>query len=171
MVGMREEWEFVIHTAELLGRMGCDLLALDLGMSSCFFSSYSPRANLHPTVQTWEFLHPTPQQLFPSQRPLTPAVPGSPLLPKTPSAKSADFDFDPRKLLRRRSSLVIDDLSTREKIKEMMASGNVQDGVAEVKAAIEKGKAKEEKKEPEKKPSPTQFQEPDANSLLDAFGF
>jgi hypothetical protein len=34
MVGMREEWDFVIHTAELLGRMGCDLLALDLGMSS-----------------------------------------------------------------------------------------------------------------------------------------
>lgn len=31
MVGMREEWEFVMHTAGLYERMGCDLLALDLG--------------------------------------------------------------------------------------------------------------------------------------------
>lgn len=31
MVGMREEWDFVLHTAELYERMGCDLLALDLG--------------------------------------------------------------------------------------------------------------------------------------------
>lgn len=31
MVGMREEWEFVLHTASLYERMGCDLLALDLG--------------------------------------------------------------------------------------------------------------------------------------------
>lgn len=171
MVGMREEWEFVIHTAELLGRMGCDLLALDLGMLSCLLSPCYLRANIQSTVKTWEFLRPTPQQLFPSQGPLTPAIPGSPRLPKIPSAKSTDFDFDPRKLLRRRSSLVIDDLSTREKIREMMTTGNVQDRVAEVKAAMEMGKAKEEKKEPEKKPPPTQFQEPDANSLLDAFGF
>ena len=31
MVGMREEWDFVMHTAALYERMGCDLLALDLG--------------------------------------------------------------------------------------------------------------------------------------------
>lgn len=31
MVGMREEWEFVLHTARLYERMGCDLLALNLG--------------------------------------------------------------------------------------------------------------------------------------------
>lgn len=34
MIGMREEWEFVMHTANLYERMGCDLLALDLGKSS-----------------------------------------------------------------------------------------------------------------------------------------
>lgn len=32
MVDLREEWDFVIHTATLYQRMGCDLLALDLGM-------------------------------------------------------------------------------------------------------------------------------------------
>jgi hypothetical protein len=26
------EWEFVLHNARLYGRMGCDLLGLDLGM-------------------------------------------------------------------------------------------------------------------------------------------
>lgn len=31
MVGMQEEWEFVLHTAGLYERMGCDVLALDLG--------------------------------------------------------------------------------------------------------------------------------------------
>lgn len=31
MVGMREEWDFVMHSCGLLTRMGCDLLALDLG--------------------------------------------------------------------------------------------------------------------------------------------
>ena len=31
MVGMREEWEFVLHTARLYERMGCDLIALNLG--------------------------------------------------------------------------------------------------------------------------------------------
>lgn len=28
------EWEFVLHSAKLYDRMGCDLLGLDLGMSS-----------------------------------------------------------------------------------------------------------------------------------------
>ncbi len=28
------EWDFVVHTARLYDRMGCDLLALDLGMFS-----------------------------------------------------------------------------------------------------------------------------------------
>jgi hypothetical protein len=65
-------------------------------------------------------------------------------------------------------------LSTREKIKEMIATGNLQDGMAEVKAAMEKKGEKEGgrgKGEKDKKPPPTQFHEPDASSLLDAFGF
>jgi hypothetical protein len=41
MVGMREEWEFVLHTARLYGRMGCDVLALDLGMFLSIFLSTS----------------------------------------------------------------------------------------------------------------------------------
>lgn len=34
MVSPRAEWEFVLHTARLYERMGCDLLALDLGLST-----------------------------------------------------------------------------------------------------------------------------------------
>lgn len=30
-ISPRVEWEFVTHTARLYARMGCDLLALDLG--------------------------------------------------------------------------------------------------------------------------------------------
>lgn len=30
------EWEFVLHSARLYDRMGCDLLGLDLGSSSLF---------------------------------------------------------------------------------------------------------------------------------------
>lgn len=51
MVSPRAEWEFVLHTANLYERMGCDLLALDLGMPiftlisvqlSTLYSSISP---------------------------------------------------------------------------------------------------------------------------------
>lgn len=31
------EWEFLLHNARLYGRMGCDLLGLDLGMSPFSF--------------------------------------------------------------------------------------------------------------------------------------
>lgn len=31
MVAPRVEWEFVVHTARMYERMGCDFLALDLG--------------------------------------------------------------------------------------------------------------------------------------------
>ena len=31
-ISPREEWEFVVQNARLYDRMGCDLLALDLGM-------------------------------------------------------------------------------------------------------------------------------------------
>jgi len=54
MVSPRAEWEFVLHTANLYERMGCDLLALDLGMTiftlisvqlSTLYSSISPLRN------------------------------------------------------------------------------------------------------------------------------
>ena len=37
-VSPREEWEFVVRIARLYDRMGCDILALDLGMSCLLFS-------------------------------------------------------------------------------------------------------------------------------------
>lgn len=38
----RAEWEFVIQNARLYDRMGCDLLALDLGQTFIFFHAYFP---------------------------------------------------------------------------------------------------------------------------------
>jgi len=139
----KEEWEFVMHTSGLYGRMGCDVLALDL-------------------VKTWEFLLPPPTVHTSAERKI-----------------GKEVEFDPRKLLRRRSSLVVADLPMREhgkhglvdtegsfleddgeEDKDKEPGGNVQES--------EKGGTKEGVK---KKPPPTQFNEPDANSLLDAFGF
>ena len=156
--------------------MGCDLLALDL-------------------VKSWEFL----------QQPLQPAPPKIPIPerpsiaelafrdkdtgPKSPSHYSQPpsaldgFDINPRRLLRRRSSLVVADLPlspTAEHHKKLsLADGNAiteepketnenpqTNGVHENKEDEE-----EQAKEKKKKPPPTQFVEPDANSLLDSFGF
>jgi hypothetical protein len=148
MIGGREEWDFVLHTANLYDRMGCDVLALDL-------------------VKTWEFLLPPPPKQQ-TQAPMSPMI-------RRQSA--TDYDFDPRKLLRRRSSLVVDDLPVREK-------GVVHNELTESKGAVEEEGSEEgedgeeerkkeggEEKDEKKKQPPTQFNEPDANSLLDAFGF
>ena len=133
----RAEWEFVTHIAGLYSRMGCDVLALDL-------------------VSSWEFLlaSPTPATIAP----LPTAFPEhsvlqSPKLQSHAPSMLDGFDIDPRKVLRRRSSLVVADLPTRETIR----------------AAVNGEHNEEEKKE--KKKQPTMFNEPDANSLLDAFGF
>ncbi|KAL5114044.1 regulator of (H+)-ATPase in vacuolar membrane [Pleosporales sp. CAS-2024a] len=166
MIGMREEWDFVLHTANLYERMGCDVLALDL-------------------VKTWEFLLPPPPRITPGRPPLSPMMPRESFHANGPNQSAADFDFDPRKLLRRRSSLVIADLPTREHIKNELAesrgpldeaeheeSDEGNDVQADQKKEEEEEEKKDEKKdEPKKKPPPTQFQEPDASSLLDAFGF
>jgi hypothetical protein len=142
MIGMREEWDFVLHTASLYDRMGCDVLALDL-------------------VKTWEFLLPPPSP-----------KPHSPLRQRSSFGAGGDLDFDPRKLLRRRSSLVVDDLPAREQrgvFNEFAeGEGTVEEGSEEDDG--DEGEVEEEEKV-ERKPPPTQFKEPDANSLLDAFGF
>ncbi|MCJ1390389.1 regulator of (H+)-ATPase in vacuolar membrane [Xylographa bjoerkii] len=104
-ISPRTEWEFVIQTARLYDRMGCDLLALDL-------------------VRNWEFLAQPKDTLQPLNQ-----IP------------------DPRKMLRRRSSLVVDDLPSPKLPAEQ--------GVGGTKAV----------------PTPTAWKEPDANSLLDSFGF
>lgn len=81
-------------------------------------------------VRNWEFLR---------DRHLQPKG-----LPTEPTGKPVDF----RKLLRRRSSLVIADMPIRPGPPEK----------AQTPATPQK-------------PKPTTFQEPDANSLLDSFGF
>ncbi|KAJ1338266.1 RAVE protein 1 C terminal [Microdochium nivale] len=83
-------------------------------------------------VRNWEFFRPT-------ALPAIPSLGGEPVI-------------DPRKLLRRRSSLVVADLPTSPMAAEMrIGSGfNAHAGV---------------------KPPPSVFEEPDANSLLDSFGF
>lgn len=35
-VNPKTEWEFVLHSAKLYDRMGCDLLGLDLGTCYCY---------------------------------------------------------------------------------------------------------------------------------------
>jgi hypothetical protein len=153
MIGMREEWDFVLHTANLYERMGCDVLALDL-------------------VKTWEFLTPPPTNVVPGRPPLSPAMPRESF--HAPTLNATDADFDPRKLLRRRSSLVVDDLPARQRGRtergttEDVEEEGSEEGDGEV---AEKKVEKEDEKPKKKKPPPTQFQEPDASSLLDAFGF
>ncbi|PQK17752.1 hypothetical protein BB8028_0008g02590 [Beauveria bassiana] len=104
-VNPRVEWEFVLHSAKIYDRMGCDLLGLDL-------------------VRNWEF-----------QQPSTTGIGG---------------EANPLKLLRRRSSLVVNDLPLMQ----------LQTGLPDP----NKGGAKKEA------PAPTTFEEPDAGSLLDSFG-
>jgi hypothetical protein len=52
MVGMREEWDFVMHTTALYERMGCDLLALDLGK---WVSSPTESGPPFPEISLWAF--------------------------------------------------------------------------------------------------------------------
>lgn len=160
MIDMREEWDFVLHTANLYERMGCDVLALDL-------------------VKTWEFLLPPPLKVTPGRPPLSPMMARESFHANGPNQSALDFDFDPRKLLRRRSSLVVADLPTREHIKNDLAESkgtldeaeHEESDEDEVEANDDGAEKEENKGEPKKKPPPTQFQEPDASSLLDAFGF
>lgn len=90
MISGKHEWEFITKTASLLLRMGCDVIALDL-------------------VRNWEFLQQQPpardEAFDASEEQETVAA-----LPEHKHAKRESVDFDPRKLLRRRSSLVVADL-------------------------------------------------------------
>ncbi|KAF2229701.1 WD repeat protein-like protein [Viridothelium virens] len=164
MVPPREEWDFVTHTARLYGRMGCDLLALDL-------------------VRNWEFLPPPPTSTSTSTvLPTSPAsLDGTSTTTSTttakvtspvrtrppPSALNGNFDIkdiDPRKMLRRRSSLVVADLPSP--IRAGFASAEQKEAVVE-----EERQQKQVKQAAAPPPTPKTFQEPDANSLLDSFGF
>lgn len=90
MISGQDEWKFITKTASLLLRMGCDIIALDL-------------------VRNWEFLQQRPQ---PKAEPSDASEEAETVseLPEHRSVKRESVDFDPRKLLRRRSSLVVADL-------------------------------------------------------------
>lgn len=106
----KDEWEFVMRSARLYARMGCDLLALNL-------------------VAEWQFL---PPGLFPLGSGLPSRRP-----PMTENISNRGGQ------LARRQSIVIADLPP---------------------SALEE-------KQDENKPPPSTFVEPDADSLLDSFGF
>lgn len=101
------EWDLVLHSARLYGRMGCDLLGIDL-------------------VRNWEFLHPRP----------------------TSSVENSITH--PLQMLRRRSSLVVADLPVSPIADQLPADLKMR-GMPKMAPAV--------------------FEEPDANSLLDSFGF
>lgn len=120
-VSPRAEWEFVMQIARLYDRMGCDVLALDLGkLQDILCLSATTDSEI---VRNWEFL-----KLPPSHRKKPPSLP------------------DPRKMLRRRSSLVVGDLPSPKSPTALRS-------------------------QPLKAPPSKVFEEPSANSLLDSFGF
>lgn len=81
-------------------------------------------------VRNWEFLLPPPTTVFPSE------APGL------------------RKMLRRRSSLVVADLPTTGALGGFQGVGEMKSGGTAV-----------------HKPPPSVFEEPESSSLLDSFGF
>ena len=118
----KAEWEFVLHSAKLYDRMGCDLLGLDLGELATLSYMLKASADIAP-VRNWEF-----------QQPARPGFAG---------------EVNPLQLLRRRSSLVVDD-----RLSTSLKTGLSLDGPSKKQTA-----------------PPTMFEEPDAGSLLDSFGF
>jgi hypothetical protein len=146
-----QEWDFILQTARLYDRMGCDLLAVDL-------------------VRNWEFLKPAP--------PSIPSGPGSGLgsvfrndgllSPGSPAGASYGLEASRSRtsLLARRASLVVADLpSPTFSVVAGMQTG-FESGEQRA-AEIDKESANKKKQQP----PPTTFVEPDATSLLDSFGF
>lgn len=98
-------------------------------------------------VRHWEFLGGLPTQ--------------DALKPNT-SLEMDENGVDYRKLLRRRSSLVVADMPVRRA--DILQETTVSE--------ITPGEKPKKEEEPKPKPKPpTMFHEPDANSLLDSFGF
>ncbi|KAK0732669.1 RAVE protein 1 C terminal-domain-containing protein [Apiosordaria backusii] len=125
----RVEWEFVLHSAGLYDRMGCDLLGLDL-------------------VRNWEFFHRAAQ-----------------------AATGLGGEINPLRLLKRRGSLVVADmpLSPLSPMTTPMSQSQAQLGLQQQTVPAEMKTGGNMPKGPQ--PPPTVFEEPDANSLLDSFGF
>ncbi|KAK4171762.1 putative regulator of V-ATPase in vacuolar membrane protein [Triangularia setosa] len=121
----RVEWEFVLHSAGLYDRMGCDLLGLDL-------------------VRNWEFFHPAVQAMT-----------------------GLGGEINPLRLLKRKGSLVVADLPMSGPLSPL-ATPHSQ---AQLHSLSVPSEMKTGGNVPKPKPPPTVFEEPDANSLLDSFGF
>jgi hypothetical protein len=132
----RVEWEFVLHSAKVYDRMGCDLLGLDL-------------------VRNWEFFRADSSSIM----------------------AGIEGDMKLLRLVGRRGSLIVDDTPSSP-----LAGGL---GLLSMKTGLG-SPAEQKKKKPttmaapsgivvaapaSAAPAPTVFQEPDANSLLDSFGF
>lgn len=107
MITGKEEWEFITKTATLLLRMGCDIIALDL-------------------VRHWEFLQQQPTQVQHEED--VEANESVADLPRRKLSRSTTEDFDPRKLLRRRSSLVVADLPEGRPVLQENAVPSMLDG-------------------------------------------
>lgn len=90
-------------------------------------------------VRHWEFLQGPPAQAT-----------------KEAAPKLHEDGVDYRKMLRRRSSLVVADMPIQAAEKQTSATPS---------------KPEQQQKLSQSKPPPTAFTEPDANSLLDSFGF
>lgn len=95
-------------------------------------------------VRRWEFLGGLPVQISHAQPPID----------------FQDGAVDYRKMLRRRSSLVVADLPVRP-----------VDALHARKQPAEAEEKKQQQQVQISKPPPTMFHEPDSNSLLDSFGF
>lgn len=90
--------------------------------------------------------------------------PTSKTLQNQPALELDQNGVDYRKLLRRRSSLVVADLPVRLTSSASVSADAKNSAIAD--ESQQKPAAK-----PKPKPPPTMFHEPDANSLLDSFGF
>lgn len=88
--------------------------------------------------------------------------PTSKTLQNQPALELREDGVDYRKLLRRRSSLVVADMPVR-------STDSATVSVEAKRTPATDGTRKDEPPKP--KPPPTMFHEPDANSLLDSFGF
>lgn len=157
------EWGFVMHNARLYARMGCDLLGLDL-------------------VRNWEFLGRGAAQ--PKDTLAAAAAAAA-------AGSRAAGNINPAALLRRRTSLIVADLPVRkawESDRREAATPGGSNSFASLdaeqrgvdtnghgpKQKVDDGREKEVPKQnggDRPKPPPTSFEEPDANSLLDSFGF
>jgi hypothetical protein len=139
-------------------------------------------------VRSWEFFIP-PQQVdrSPKYVPFTGSLHTSQIPPSPRSTRQAPspliqaFDLDPRRILRRRSSLVVDDLPADFKrhsltddagiLEELEPTNGVNGKPDGIKIEHQDEKSPVPLSSSAEKKKPTQFEEPDANNLLDVFGF